>query len=39
VQCAARRPLHQFLHAWRPLLDALPSQKLRWSLDIDPLEL
>ena len=38
VQCATRKPLQQFLRAWRPLLDALPAQKLRWSLDIDPLE-
>ncbi len=39
VQCDARRPLHQFLHAWRPILESLHSRKLRWSLDIDPLEL
>jgi len=32
------KDLQQFLHAWQPLLDALPAQKLRWSLDIDPLE-
>ncbi len=38
VQCATRKPLQQFLRAWRPLLDVLPAQKLRWSLDIDPLE-
>ncbi len=38
VQCATRKLLQQFLRAWRPLLDALPAQKLRWSLDIDPLE-
>jgi len=38
VQCITRKPLQQFLRAWRPLLDALPAQKLRWSLDIDPLE-
>ena len=38
VQCATRKPLQQFLRAWRPSLDALPAQKLRWSLDIDPLE-
>ena len=38
VQCVTRKPLQQFLRAWRPLLDALPAQKLRWSLDIDPLE-
>ena len=38
VQCATRKPLQQFLRAWRPLLDALPAQKLRWSLDVDPSE-
>ena len=38
VQCESRKLLQQFLRAWRPLLDALPAQKLRWSLDIDPLE-
>jgi len=38
VQGAKRRELQQFLRAWQPLLDALPAQKLRWSLDVDPLE-
>ena len=38
IQGAKRRDLQQFLRAWQPLLDALPAQKLRWSLDIDPLE-
>ena len=38
VQCESRKLLQQFLRAWRPALDALPAQKLRWSLDIDPLE-
>jgi len=38
VQAAKRRDLQQFLGAWQPLLDAAPARKLRWSLDIDPLE-
>ncbi|MFZ2523956.1 MAG: primosomal protein N' [Candidatus Ferrigenium altingense] len=38
VQGAKRKDLQHFLRAWQPLLDALPAQKLRWSLDIDPLE-
>ena len=38
IQGAKRRDLQQFLRAWQPLLDALPAQKLRWSLDVDPLE-
>ncbi len=39
VQSDKRKTLQEFLRAWKPLLDALPAQKLRWSLDIDPLEL
>jgi len=38
VQGESRKLLQQMLHAWKPLLDAIPAQKLRWSLDIDPLE-
>ena len=38
IQSAKRKDLQQFLRNWQPLLDALPAQKLRWSLDIDPLE-
>lgn len=38
VQHESRKLLQQFLRTWKPLLDALPAQKLRWSLDIDPLE-
>ena len=38
IQGAKRKDLQHFLHAWQSLLDALPAQKLRWSLDIDPLE-
>ncbi|MDH4285550.1 MAG: primosomal protein N', partial [Gallionellaceae bacterium] len=38
VQCSLRKPLQQFLRAWQPVLDGLPAQKLRWSLDVDPLE-
>jgi len=38
VQSATRKDLQQFLRAWRPLLEGLPAQKLRWSLDIDPLD-
>ncbi|MDD5385255.1 MAG: primosomal protein N' [Gallionella sp.] len=38
VQGAKRKDLQHFLRAWQPLLDALPAQKLRWSLDVDPLE-
>ncbi|MDO8811535.1 MAG: primosomal protein N' [Gallionella sp.] len=38
IQSSKRKSLQQFLRAWQPLLDALPAQKLRWSLDVDPLE-
>jgi primosomal protein N' (replication factor Y) len=38
VQSNTRKSLQQFLRAWCPVLDEIPSQKLRWSLDIDPLE-
>jgi primosomal protein N' (replication factor Y) len=39
VQCAARKPLHEFLSAWRQTLEAVPARNLRWSLDIDPVEM
>ncbi|BBE49840.1 Primosomal protein N' [Ferriphaselus amnicola] len=38
IQADSRATLQPFLRAWRPLLEALPAPKLRWSLDIDPLE-
>ena len=36
VQGNNRKALQQFLRTWRQLLDTLPAQKLRWSLDVDP---
>lgn len=38
VQSEKRKALQEFLRAWKPVLDALPAQKLRWALDIDPME-
>ena len=38
VQSDARKSLQQFLRMWKPVLDAIPAKKLRWSLDIDPIE-
>ena len=38
IQSATRKLLQQFLREWNPQLQQLPAQKLRWSLDIDPLE-
>lgn len=38
VQGATRKALQQFLRAWQPELDAMATQKLRCSLDVDPLD-
>ena len=38
VQSDARKKLQLFLRMWRPMLDAIPAKKLRWSLDVDPIE-
>lgn len=38
VQSTTRKTLQIFLRAWSAAINALPAQKLRWSLDIDPLE-
>ena len=38
IQAESRKTLQQFLRAWQDSLDALPAQKLRCSLDVDPLE-
>jgi primosomal protein N' (replication factor Y) len=38
VQSSTRKSLQQLLRAWRPQLEQIPAQKLRWSLDVDPLE-
>ena len=38
IQSGKRKELQQFLRIWQHLLEALPAQKLRWSLDIDPME-
>lgn len=38
VQSDARKSLQQFLRKWQPLLEAIPSKQLRWSVDVDPLE-
>lgn len=38
VQCRSRKTLQEFLAGWRIKLDVLPSYKVRWTLDIDPLE-
>ncbi len=39
VQSTSRRALQGFLQAWVPLLRALPQGgRVRWSVDVDPLE-
>ncbi len=38
VQADTRKMLQTFVRAWRPSLDAIPAQRLRWSLDIDPMD-
>jgi primosomal protein N' (replication factor Y) len=40
IQGSARVPLHRLLHAWLPYVETLPgSRSVRWSLDIDPIDL
>ncbi|HEV2285071.1 MAG TPA: primosomal protein N' [Steroidobacteraceae bacterium] len=40
LESRERPPLHQFLDAWLPGVEALRSaQRVRWALDVDPLEL
>jgi primosomal protein N' (replication factor Y) len=38
AQSGSRKKLQTFLAGWRSRLDALPSRKVRWILDVDPLE-
>ncbi len=38
VQSDKRKALGEFLREWKPMLDALPAGKLRWVLDVDPME-
>ncbi|WP_120994763.1 primosomal protein N' [Stutzerimonas urumqiensis] len=40
VQSSARAPLHRLLAAWLPQIEQLPDARaVRWSLDIDPIDL
>ncbi|HUO19916.1 MAG TPA: primosomal protein N' [Steroidobacteraceae bacterium] len=39
IESAARAPLQRFLDRWLPLVETLPGPAgLRWSIDVDPLE-
>jgi primosomal protein N' (replication factor Y) len=39
AQAASRTVLQRFLSAWRPLLDPRKASRVRWALDVDPIEL
>jgi primosomal protein N' (replication factor Y) len=40
VESADRGALHRFLDAWLPALESLPSaRRVRWALDVDPIEI
>lgn len=40
LQCTSRAPLHKLLAHWLPLLEAMPAGRaVRWSLDVDPIDL
>jgi len=39
VQAHSRIALQQFLRAWRERLDTFGERKVRWALDVDPLDL
>ena len=40
IETAARSSLQRFLARWLPTVEALPGPAgLRWSIDVDPLEL
>jgi primosomal protein N' (replication factor Y) len=38
VEADKRKALGEFLRARKPMLDTLPAGKLRWVLDVDPME-
>jgi primosomal protein N' (replication factor Y) len=39
VQSSARSALHEFLPRWMALLERMRQRRVRWTVDIDPLEL
>ncbi|MGL4317802.1 MAG: primosomal protein N' [Pseudomonas sp.] len=40
LQASSRVPLHKLLAAWLPILEAMPGGRaVRWSLDVDPIDL
>ncbi|SCY45216.1 primosomal protein N' [Nitrosospira sp. Nsp13] len=38
IQSGSRKQLQEFLSVWRAKLDTLSAHKVRWTLDVDPLE-
>lgn len=38
VQSGSRKKLQEFLAAWHTKLSVLPAHKVRWALDVDPME-
>jgi primosomal protein N' (replication factor Y) len=38
VQSSERSALHEFLPRWRALLERMREQRVRWTVDVDPLE-
>lgn len=38
VQSGSRKELQKFLTAWRVKLDMISTRKVRWTLDVDPIE-
>ena len=39
VQARSRTALQRFLRVWRERLDTFGERKVRWALDVDPLDL
>ncbi|MDF3937138.1 primosomal protein N' [Pseudomonas citronellolis] len=40
LMSSARVPLHRLLSCWLPILETMPSgRQVRWSLDVDPIDL
>ena len=38
VQSSERSALHEFLPRWKALLERMREQRVRWTIDVDPLE-
>lgn len=38
VQGESRKRLQEFLREWKPQLDLMVTKRIRWSLEVDPIE-